>query len=85
MVLRLILRYLANNEQLVQKLSESYPIQRAARAVANVITKGKSVAEEQDLKKKLNPLQLFARLRRFTDNIKKEIEEAKEELNRKKK
>lgn len=31
MVFRLILRYLLNSETVIQKLSESYPIKRAAR------------------------------------------------------
>lgn len=41
MVLRIILRYLAHNEQLVQKLSESYPIKRSAQLVAYVFLRSK--------------------------------------------
>lgn len=41
-MLRIILRYLTHNEQLVQKLAESYPIRRSAQLVAYIFLRGKA-------------------------------------------
>jgi len=61
MVLRIILRYLANNEQLVQRLAESYPIRRAAQLTAYVFFRGKAIGEESI--KKLHESEVSDRLR----------------------
>jgi len=47
MALRMLLRYLANNEQLVQRLAESYPVRRAAQLTAYVFFRGKAIGEQQ--------------------------------------
>lgn len=49
MVLRFLMRYLGNNEQLVQKLSESYPVRRTAQLVLSVFFRSKNLAEEHKL------------------------------------
>uniref|UniRef100_T1H7F5 Uncharacterized protein n=1 Tax=Megaselia scalaris TaxID=36166 RepID=T1H7F5_MEGSC len=49
MVLRILMRYLANNEHLVQRLSESYPVRRAAQIAVSVFYRGKILAEEKGL------------------------------------
>lgn len=49
MVVRMILRYLANNEQLVQRLSESYLMRRAAQSLVSVFYKTKGFAVEYRL------------------------------------
>lgn len=54
MVLRFLMRYFANNEQLVQKLSESYPVRRAAQLAVAVFFRSKNLAEEHKLNQ-LNP------------------------------
>lgn len=46
MVLRIILRYLVNNEQLIQRLADSYPFRRAAQLTAHAMLKGKSLGQE---------------------------------------
>ena len=43
MVLKILMRYLANNEQLVQRLSESYPVRRAAQLIVAGFYKTKHV------------------------------------------
>lgn len=53
MVLRLILRYLIHNEQLINRLAESYPIQRAAKLVVYFFTRSRSIVE-----KKIDPSKL---------------------------
>jgi len=49
MVLRLLMRYLANNEQLIQRMAESYPMRRAAQMVVSLMYRTKSLAREQGL------------------------------------
>ncbi|KAK6181689.1 hypothetical protein SNE40_009496 [Patella caerulea] len=46
MPLRALLRYLLQNDQIVQKLSESYPIRRAAQMTAYVFHRGKDLGHE---------------------------------------
>lgn len=46
MPLKHILRQLINNEQLVRKLADSYPIRRAAQLTAYFIHKGKEVGHD---------------------------------------
>lgn len=52
MVLRFLFRRLASNEELVQRLSESYPVRRAAQLSLYFFYRGKSIAERNEL---LNP------------------------------
>lgn len=47
MVLRFLMRYLANNEQLIERLAESYPIRRAAQLAVSLMYRAKSAAEER--------------------------------------
>ncbi|XP_059139481.1 protein NCBP2AS2 homolog [Physella acuta] len=47
MPLRALLRHLLNNEQLIQKLADSYPIRRAAQLTAYLFHKGKLISEEK--------------------------------------
>lgn len=83
MVLRLLMRYLANNEQLVQKLSESYPVRRAAQLLVAAFHQSKSFAAEKGLTE-LTPERFRNVVNSFKQNVKREIESAKEELNKKK-
>lgn len=78
MVIRLLLRYLANNERLVQRLSESYPIQKAARLAVYLFNRGKGIAEEQDLKGKLESVRIREFIKKFSSNVKEEIRKVKE-------
>lgn len=83
MVLRLLMRYFANNEQLVQRLSESYPVRRAAQMVVSVFYRGKIMAEEKGLHE-LTPQRFRNLFRSFKEDVQKEIEAAKEELKKRK-
>ncbi|XP_071050770.1 protein NCBP2AS2 homolog [Onthophagus taurus] len=83
MVLRFLIRYLANNEELVRRLSESYPMRRAARLVVYIINRGKLLAEERGLHDKLAPEELKKYVRRFSNNLKEEIEKAKSKYEKK--
>lgn len=82
-MLRFLLRYLANNEQLVNRLAESYPIRRAAQLAVSVFYRSKSIAEEHNLKA-LTPEKFKSFVNSFRNNLKQEIEAAKEELRGKK-
>lgn len=50
MVLRFIARFFLNNEQLVNRLAESYPIRRAAQLVLYCFSKSKVLSEQKLLK-----------------------------------
>lgn len=80
MVLRFLFQKLANNEQLVQRLSESYPIRRAAQITLLIFYRGKAIAERNDL---VNPARFRDFFRKFNTNLKQEIESAKREMKRK--
>ncbi|GIY61318.1 uncharacterized protein CDAR_217151 [Caerostris darwini] len=45
MVWRFLVRYLANNEKLIQVLADSYPMRKAARFVAGLIIRTKIFQE----------------------------------------
>lgn len=77
MPLRAILRYLANNERLVQKIAESYPVRRAAQLTASAFFKSKEKLSDVDSGKVNRLMSLF---RKFSQNIQEGIEDAKKQL-----
>ncbi|XP_060528412.1 protein NCBP2AS2 homolog isoform X2 [Cylas formicarius] len=83
MVFRFLIRYLANNEHLVQKLSESYPMRRAAQLVVRVMFHGKNFIEENRLHEKLTPEQFKTLMRDIAENFQKQIKQTQENLQRK--
>lgn len=83
MVFRMILRYLANNQQLVDRLAASYPIRRAAQLAVSVFYRGKALADEHNLKQ-LTPERFKSLMAAFRTNLKQEIEAAKEEMKKRK-
>ncbi|EDW71966.1 protein NCBP2AS2 homolog [Drosophila tropicalis] len=84
MVLRLLMRYLANNEQLIQRMADSYPMRRAAQLVVSMMYRGKSIAREQGLHD-MTPERFKSFINLFKDNVRKEIEGVKQDLKNKKK
>lgn len=80
MPLRALLRYLANNEQLVQKIAESYPVRRAAQLAVSVFYRGKEKMSEVD-PQKLNRIMSF--IKKFNENLKDGIQDAKTQLKKK--
>lgn len=77
MPLRAILRYLANNERLVQKISESYPVRRAAQLAVSAFFKSKEKLSDVDPVKVNSFITFF---RKFSQNIREGIEDAKKQL-----
>ncbi|GAB0089929.1 Protein NCBP2AS2 [Sergentomyia squamirostris] len=73
------MRYLANNEQLIQRLSESYPIRRAAQLTLYAFYRSKMIAE----KNHWTPERFQAFFKNFNQNFRQELESAKKELKRK--
>jgi len=87
-LLGLLLAHPRVGPQLIQRLSETWPIRRAARFTAYIYLRGK-LAVEDGLKKQVNqrnygPSDKTISFTRFKENFKKEIEkgveEAKEDL-----
>uniref|UniRef100_A0A023GDH8 Uncharacterized protein n=1 Tax=Amblyomma triste TaxID=251400 RepID=A0A023GDH8_AMBTT len=92
MVLRVLLRYLLHNEQLIQRLADSYPFRRAAQITAHVMLRGKSLGQESlELMSTSNLLRtLIERVGRTTQQVKdsssdkvKKLEQAIQEMKRK--
>ncbi|XP_046680499.1 protein NCBP2AS2 homolog [Homalodisca vitripennis] len=79
MVLRFILRYLANNEQVVNRLAESYPIRRAARFVVYLFNRSKSIVESEIASGKLNDVNL-SNMRNLAARLENHLKQIKEDL-----
>lgn len=88
-MIRTLLKYFASNnsEQLVQKLSDSYLMRRAAQTVASLFVQSKHIIDEakEEKLKDLNPKKLRAFLDDFQNNVKEEIEKAKKDIENKSK
>lgn len=84
MVFRFIVRFLTNNEHLVQRLSESYPIRRAAQLAVRFFNHGKYIAEERGLDKKITPEQFRNLVHRFTARAQQQFLKAQEQIKKKK-
>lgn len=83
MVFQFLIRVLANNEQLVRKLSESYPMRRAAQLVVRVMFKSKDFIQERNLHEKLTPEQFRALMREISTKFQRQIKQTHEDIKRK--
>lgn len=72
MVLRFLFRYLANNEQIVSRLAEFYPVRRAAQLVVYLFSRGQQAASDPRLSAE--------RLRSFTARLRAELQNAQKEI-----
>lgn len=81
-MLRVLLRYFANNEKLVEKLADSYFMRRAAQMAVSVFYRAKSIAQEasEERIKDMSPKKFRSFLDKFQANVKEEIEKAKNEI-----
>lgn len=77
MPLRALFRYLANNEHLVQKIAESYPVRRAAQLAVSVFFRGKEKLSEIN-PEKVNRFVSF--YRKFSQNLREGIDDAKKQI-----
>lgn len=88
-MLRALLRYFTynNSEKMIEKLSDSYLMRRAAQICVSVFFRAKSIAQEatEERVKNLNPDKLRSFLDKFTKNVKEEMEKAKSDLESKSK
>ncbi|XP_063921173.1 protein NCBP2AS2 homolog [Zophobas morio] len=84
MVLRFLIRLLANNEQLVQKLSESYPMRKAAQILVRAAFQSKNLIEEKGLNKMLTPEEFRETMKKVARNFQNQIKQASDEFRQKK-
>jgi mediator of RNA polymerase II transcription subunit 9 len=82
MPIRFLMRYLANNEKLIQQLADSYPMRRAAQLMVAAFYRTKAIARDNNLHE-MSPERFKSFVRSFKDNVSKEIENAKQELKKK--
>lgn len=74
MVFRFISRYILHNEQLVDKLAESYPIRKAAQWVVQFFTRNKAITETTSLKQNLNGDNITNKLKKFRDRLQDQLQ-----------
>lgn len=77
MPLRTLLRYLANNEELVRKIAESYPVRRAAQLTVSMLYKSKDKVNSLG-PRKIKLIMDF--LKKFKSNMREEIQDAKKQM-----
>lgn len=77
MPIRALLRYLANNEHLVQKIAESYPMRRAAQLAVSVFFRGKEKLSDMD-PQQANRIMSF--IKKFSENLREGIQDAKKQI-----
>lgn len=81
MPLRSLLRYLANNEQLIQRLADSYPIRKVARFCIRAFYRTQDAARENlPPINTLNPGWFRSFVERFKNNLSEEMKNAQRQL-----
>lgn len=84
MVLRFLFRYLANNEQLVNKLADSNFMRKAARTVVYLFTRTKILAEKELAEGKLKDINL-EQLKEYRNKIENNLKKIRDDLEKKSK
>lgn len=79
MVFRFIIRYLANNEQLVNRLADSYPVRKAARFVVYFFTRTKSLVESELATGKYKDIDL-SNMRNLAEKLENQLKQIKDNL-----
>lgn len=69
-IIRIFFRSVGNNEQLVNRLAESYPIRQAARMLVYFFNRTKAISEDVGLKK-LDETKLIETLKKIRDELEK--------------
>lgn len=77
MPIRSLLKYLMNNEQLVQKLADSNAVRKAAKLSIALFYRSKEKMSELD-PQQISKLKSF--FEKFTSNLREGIEDAKKQL-----
>lgn len=81
-MIRALLRYFANSDKLVERLSDSYLMRRIAQMAVSVFYRAKSIAQEasEERIKDMSPQKFRTFLDKFQQNVKEEIRKAKNEI-----
>lgn len=74
MIFRFLSRYILHNEQLVNKLAESYPIRKAAQWVVHFFTRSKAITHESSLKQKINGDNFSDTLKKIRDRLQDKLQ-----------
>lgn len=81
-MIRALIRYFANNEKLIERLSDSYFMRRAAQMSVSLFYRAKAIAQEakEEKIKDMTPDKIRSFLDKFKENIEEEVKKAKTEL-----
>lgn len=79
-IIRFLMRYLMNNEQLINKLAESKPIRHGARMLVYILTRAGMISSTHRLKSPKEAIQI---LKNIATNFKNEIKQVKDEFKKK--
>lgn len=72
MVLKFLIRYFMNNEQMVNKLAESYPVRRLAQICVSIFLQGKNNLRSEKLDSES--------LKKFAAKLKKQLEDSNNQM-----
>ena len=87
MFLRFLFRYLANNEQLVNKIADSKPVRRAAQMAVYFLNRTSSFSGSHNLPTNSKEFghQILGVVKKFSTEFKKELKDAQNEIKKKSK
>ncbi|KAL2722577.1 protein NCBP2AS2 [Vespula squamosa] len=74
-IIRFLMQYLMNNEQLINKLADSKPIRRSAKLIVYLFSQTGKVNNVYKLKSPAEALQI---LKNFANNMKNELKQVRE-------
>ncbi|KAF7399405.1 hypothetical protein HZH68_007997 [Vespula germanica] len=74
-IIRFLMQYLMNNEQLINKLADSKPIRQSAKLVVYLFSQTGKINNVYKLKSPAEALQI---LKNFANNMKNELKQVRE-------
>ncbi|KAK3597071.1 hypothetical protein CHS0354_022077 [Potamilus streckersoni] len=80
MPLRALFRYLSNNEQIIQRIADSYPVRRAAQLAAYLVHRGKEAGLENFEKLHESSQGKGRKLFSFLENFKKQVQDGMKQI-----
>lgn len=85
MVLKLLIHFLTNNQQLINKIADSKPIRRTAQLVVHFLNRTSSFSGSHQLPTNTKEFshQIFNAAKKITTNFKNELKQAQDNVKKK--